>query len=52
VVLECECDWEEKQGLQLVFRNGSEITEAGEYDGLPDWSDDMHDASGDGPYKN
>ena len=52
VVLECECDWEEKQGLQLVFRNGSEITEAGEYDGLPDWSDDMHDASGDGLYKN
>jgi hypothetical protein len=31
--LECECAWEPEHGLQLVFRNGSEISKVGPFDG-------------------
>ncbi|MEM6988962.1 MAG: hypothetical protein AAF721_00650 [Myxococcota bacterium] len=33
VSLECNCDWEEEHGLQLIFRNGEAITKVGPYDG-------------------
>jgi hypothetical protein len=31
--LECECDWEPEHGLQIVFRDGREVTKVGPYDG-------------------
>lgn len=31
--IECSCDWEPEHGLQLVFRDGIEITKVGMYDG-------------------
>jgi hypothetical protein len=33
VSIECECDWEEEHGLQIVFRNGAEVSKVGPYDG-------------------
>ncbi|NEA32735.1 hypothetical protein [Streptomyces sp. SID13031] len=33
VSLECGCDWEPEQGLQLVFRDGACVTRVGPYDG-------------------
>jgi hypothetical protein len=33
VSLECECDWEPENGLQLVFRDGAALTRVGPYDG-------------------
>jgi hypothetical protein len=33
VSIECECDWEEEHGLQIVFRNGAEVNKVGPYDG-------------------
>ncbi|MEU4689597.1 hypothetical protein [Actinoplanes sp. NPDC023714] len=33
VSVECACDWEEEHGLQLVFRDGAEVTKVGPYDG-------------------
>ncbi len=30
---ECNCDWEPEHGLQLVFRNGNEISKLGPFDG-------------------
>ena len=35
VVWENECEWEPEHGLQLVFRNGAEITRISDYDGHP-----------------
>ncbi len=32
VSLECDCDWEEEQGLQIVFRHGAEISKLGPFD--------------------
>jgi len=31
--IEGNCDWEEEHGLQLVFRDGTEVTKVGQYDG-------------------
>jgi hypothetical protein len=33
VSLECNCAWEVEHGLQLVFRNGREISNVGPFDG-------------------
>ncbi|MFQ6398998.1 DUF6985 domain-containing protein [Nocardia sp. KC 131] len=33
VSLECECDWEQEHGLQIVFRDGRTVTKVGPYDG-------------------
>jgi hypothetical protein len=33
VSVECECDWEEEHGLQLVLKNGLKVNKLGEYDG-------------------
>lgn len=33
VSLECNCDWEEEHGLQIVFKNGLRVNKVGEYDG-------------------
>jgi len=33
ISLECNCDWEQEHGLQLVLRDGREITKVGPYDG-------------------
>ena len=33
VSLECNCAWEVEHGLQLVFRNGREISKVGPFDG-------------------
>lgn len=33
VSLECNCDWEEEHGLQLVFREGRALVKVGPYDG-------------------
>lgn len=34
VIWENECAWEAEHGLQLVLRNGEEVTRASEYDGF------------------
>lgn len=31
--IECECDWEQEHGLQLVFRQGKQITRVSAQDG-------------------
>jgi hypothetical protein len=31
--IECECDWEEEHGLQIVFKNGQRINKISPYDG-------------------
>jgi hypothetical protein len=33
VSIECNCDWEPEHGLQIVLKNGSEVTKVGPYDG-------------------
>lgn len=33
VSLECNCDWERERGLQIVFKEGSEICKVGQFDG-------------------
>ncbi|QSB16240.1 hypothetical protein JQS43_08080 [Natronosporangium hydrolyticum] len=33
VSIECECAWEPEHGLQIVFRDGAEVTKVGPYDG-------------------
>ena len=33
VMIECDCDWEEEHGLQMVWRDGSALCKAGPYDG-------------------
>lgn len=33
VSIECECDWEEEHGLQLVLKNGIKVNKLGGYDG-------------------
>ena len=33
VSLECNCDWEQEHGLQLVLRDGKRITKVGPYNG-------------------
>lgn len=33
VSLECDCDWERKNGLQIVFKNGLKVNKVGTYDG-------------------
>ncbi|MFI0410437.1 DUF6985 domain-containing protein [Actinomadura sp. 3N508] len=47
VSLECECDWEEEHGLQIVFRDGRTVTKVGPYDGhltnSSAWADDSLD---------
>jgi len=43
--LECECDWEEEHGLQLIIRNGSQVTKIGPYGGHLTNSDAYADES-------
>lgn len=45
VSLECECDWEEEHGLQIVFQNGRRVNKVGPYDGHLTNSDAWADAS-------
>jgi hypothetical protein len=33
VQISCECDWEEEHGLQLVFRQGKQLTRVSDIDG-------------------
>lgn len=33
LLVSCECSWEEEHGLQLVFKNGEQLTRAGGHDG-------------------
>jgi len=33
ISLECNCDWEEEHGLQIVFKNGQRVNKIGPYDG-------------------
>jgi len=33
ISVECECDWEEEHGLQLVLKNGLRVNKLGGYDG-------------------
>ena len=33
ISLECNCDWEEEHGLQIVFKNGLKVNKIGPYDG-------------------
>ncbi|HEY0049753.1 MAG TPA: hypothetical protein VGB68_10730 [Pyrinomonadaceae bacterium] len=33
--IQCDCDWEEEHGLQLVFKNGSELTRVSHIDYNP-----------------
>src|SRR5437899_6185498 len=33
ISLECRADWEEDNGLQIVFRNGRKVNKVGPYDG-------------------
>ena len=45
ISLECGCDWEEEHGLQIVFKNGSQINKIGPYDGHLTNSDAYDDPS-------
>jgi hypothetical protein len=45
VSLNCECDWEEEHGLQIVFKNGLKINKVGPYDGHLTNSDAYGDES-------
>ncbi len=45
ISLECECDWEEEHGLQIVFKNGSKVNKVGQYDGHYTNSDAYDDES-------
>jgi hypothetical protein len=33
IMIDCECDWEQEHGLQLVFRQGKQLTRISEQDG-------------------
>jgi len=33
LTIECECDWEQEHGLQLVFRQGKQLTRISDQDG-------------------
>jgi len=33
ISLECNCDWEQEHGLQIVFKNGLKVNKVGPYDG-------------------
>lgn len=33
ISLECNCDWEDEHGLQIVFKNGLIVNKIGQYDG-------------------
>jgi hypothetical protein len=33
ISVECECDWEQEHGLQLVLKNGLKVNKLGGYDG-------------------
>lgn len=37
VIVACDCEWEREHGLQLVFKNGKQLTRVSEQDGH--WSD-------------
>lgn len=50
VVVDCECDWEQEHGLQLVFRQGKRLTRISDIDGhltsadaynMPDEKDEL-----------
>ncbi|SAI69501.1 Uncharacterised protein [Bordetella ansorpii] len=41
--LTCNCDWEPEHGLQIVLRNGQEVTKIGPYDGHYSQSDAFAD---------
>ena len=43
--LECECEWEQEHGLQLVLREGLAITKLGPYDGHLSNADSYDDSS-------
>lgn len=43
--LECDCDWEEEHGLQIVLRNGNRVCKVGPYDGHLTNSDAYDDES-------
>jgi hypothetical protein len=45
ISLECECDWEEEHGLQIVFKNGLKINKIGQYDSHCTNSDAYDDES-------
>jgi hypothetical protein len=45
ISLECECDWEEEHGLQIVFKHGLKINKVGPYDGHLTNSDAYGDES-------
>jgi hypothetical protein len=33
ISLECNCDWEQEHGLQIVFKNGLKVNKVGPFDG-------------------
>lgn len=39
-IVEANCAWEVEHGLQLVYRNGNELTRVSQFDGHPDGPDD------------
>lgn len=45
ISLECECDWEEEHGLQIVFKNGLKVNKIGPYDSHCTNSDAYDDES-------
>jgi hypothetical protein len=45
ISVECDCDWEEEHGLQLVLKNGLKVNKLGGYDGHLTNSDAFGDES-------
>lgn len=45
VLLDCDCDWEEEHGLQIVFKNGQKVNKIGQFDGHLTNSDAYGDES-------
>jgi len=45
ISVECECDWEDEHGLQLVLKNGAKVNKLGGYDGHLTNSDAFADDS-------
>ncbi|BBB58302.1 hypothetical protein UNDKW_0029 [Undibacterium sp. KW1] len=45
VSVECDCDWDVENGLQLVFRNGKEISKLGPFDDYLSNADAFGEAS-------
>lgn len=39
VLFECDCDWNEEEGLQLVFKNGLQICKVGPFDDFLSYAD-------------